>query len=401
MGGKKAKSKPLFSNIEWWKSPIKRKTIGNNSISANDNTSSMSNDNNDNINYGSMPSNSSYEPIVNDDDEGEPIFLIDKMVPDFPECLIDSNKQHLHNNNNRDELIGSSHQLDVPSDISNQSSVSGSNDSSHDGSSYDSDGSEYEDDIEQPHRTLGLLFFDFLRFVTIGVNVRCVNTQMVPLFLAWGRMEMELLHIALRIFMTLFSLLLILVEFPDLLPCLQHAPPSNSTTSPRSPPLYIVNWIPRGIFYVFLSTICFEQSIVVRALDAARNASTSSRFFDGIFIVLSAWFMLVVGVVYILLGLFCIQKVMERVRKDEKEKWKEYYELVQRMELEKEEAEEREWLLENGEEGEHGTAAAVGGGGRRCWQRLQRWRRRCKRRRLRGGGGVCYQLGCRTVDWRC
>mmetsp|Transcript_16783 Transcript_16783/g.36218 ORF Transcript_16783/g.36218 Transcript_16783/m.36218 type:complete len:110 (-) Transcript_16783:826-1155(-) len=109
--------------------------------------------------------------------------------------------------------------------------------------------------------------------------------------------------------------------------------------------------------------------------------------------------MLVVGVVYSLCELFCMQKVMERVCKDEKEKWKEYYEKVQQLELEKEEAEEREWLLENGHEGEeHDTT--IGGGGRRCWQRCLRWRRRCKRRNLRGGG-LCYQLGCRTVDWRC
>lgn len=201
--------------------------------------------------------------------------------------------------------------------------------------------------------------------------------------------------------MTIFSLLLILVEFPHLFPCLQHAP--NSSPSSRPPPLYIVNWIPRGIFYIFLAIICFEQSIVVRALDEARKASTSSRFFDGIFIVVSGCVMLIVGAVYFLLGLFCMQKVMERVRKDEKEKWKEYYETVQKIEVEREEAEEREWLLENGAaEHEHDDADAHDKAGcGRCWQRMQRWRRRCKRRRVRGQGGVCYQLGCRTVDWRC
>lgn len=210
-----------------------------------------------------------------------------------------------------------------------------------------------------------------------------------------------------RVFMTLFSLLLILVEFPDLFPFLQHAPNNSSTSPPPPPPLYITNWIPRGVFYIFLAIICFEQSIVVRALDEARHASTSNRFFDSIFIVVSGWFMLIVGVVYILFGIFCIQRVMERVRKDEKEKWKEYYEKVQKMELEAEETEEREWLLENGElldegGGEGHEDVGTFAGKKRYWlRRWQRWRRRCKRRREMGQGGFCYQLGCRTVDWRC
>lgn len=196
--------------------------------------------------------------------------------------------------------------------------------------------------------------------------------------------------------MTIFATLLILVEFPDIFPFLQHAPSSTASSSPPPPPpLYITNWIPRGIFYIFLGIITLEQSIVVRALDEKRHASTSSRFFDGIFIVISAWCMLAVGAVYVLFGLFCMQKVMERVRKDEKEKWTEYYEKVHKIDLEREEEEEREWLIE---EEERGTV--IGGGGRRCWQRFQRWRGRCKRRRRRGGT-LCYQLGCRTVDWRC
>ena len=230
--------------------------------------------------------------------------------------------------------------------------------------------------------------------------------------------------------MTMFSLLLILVEFPDLFPFLQHSIITTTTTTtslsdsstPQTatttiiPPLYITNWIPRGVFYIFLSIICFEQSIVVRAIDEERHASTSSRFFDGIFIVVSGWCMMLVGVVYTIFGIFCVQKIMERVRIDEKIKWNEYYEQVHRLELEQEEAEEREWLLENGKIHEIDNVAhncddvdedEVGGcikaeiHKRRCCSRLVRWRRRCHRRRARGQGGFFYQMGCRTVDWRC
>ena len=244
-----------------------------------------------------------------------------------------------------------------------------------------------------------------------------------------------------RVFIAMFALLLILVEFPDMFPFLQHAistpttinnattlsststttttaaPPIMIKSTTQTPPLYITNWIPRGIFYIFIAIICFEQSLVVRALDEERHASASSRFFDGIFIVISAWFMLVVGIVYILFGIFCIQRIMERVRIDEKEKWQEYYDKVHKLEMEREEEEDREWLLENGHDDEQHTdddghgknddgtkkkaSFTIKGSGRRCLQNWHRWRRRCKRRRRRGNGGLCYQLGCRTVDWRC
>ena len=112
--------------------------------------------------------------------------------------------------------------------------------------------------------------------------------------------------------------------------------------------------------------------------------------------------MLVVGAGYILLGLFCIQRVMERVRRDEKEKWREYYEKVHALELEKEEAEERQWLLQNNlEDVDIRNAATIREGGRICWQKVKRWRRRCMRRWLREERGGWYQFGCRRVDWKC
>lgn len=189
-------------------------------------------------------------------------------------------------------------------------------------------------------------------------------------------------------------------EFPDLFPCLQHTTGFPNPSPP--PPSSVINWIPRGVFYAFLSIVCFYQSLVVRALDEDQQASTSSRFFDSIFIVMTAWFMLVVGAGYVLLGLFCIQRIMERVRRDEKEKWREYYEKVHALELEKEEAEERQWLLQNNlEDVDIRNAATIKEGGRMCWQRAKRWRRRCMRRWLRGGRGGWYQFGCRRVDWRC
>lgn len=220
MGRKKSnKSKPLFpENIEWWNSPGKDTSTGR-SDTNNNGSNDNQGDNDDNVNnkydYGSILPHSAYnfQPLVDDDngnnnnaaaiddnddvEEGEPSFLIDKVIPvDFTD-------------NNAIQHYDEFGQLDVQSDISNSNRDSNANSSSvinsssnssddDDGSSDDdnSSSSEYEDEIEQPHRTLGLIFFDFLRFVALSADVRCVNTQMVPVFLAWGKMD--LLDVALR-----------------------------------------------------------------------------------------------------------------------------------------------------------------------------------------------------------
>jgi len=56
----------------------------------------------------------------------------------------------------------------------------------------DDDDDENNDDddsieiIEQPHRTMGLIFFDFIRCIAMSANVRCLNTQLMPIFMSLG-----------------------------------------------------------------------------------------------------------------------------------------------------------------------------------------------------------------------
>ena len=146
----------------------------------------------------------------------------------------------------------------------------------------------------------------------------------------------------------------------------------------------------------------FEQQVVVAFVDDKRHASTSSRFFDGIFMVISAAIMVLVGIMYILLGIFCVQRIMERVRREEMERWDEYWEKLKKLEEEEDLEEEREWLLEHGG-GEFGGQQVVGGDGKSTRsgaaigvkERWRKWRKRFKRRYRRGRGWW------RTIDFRC
>ena len=267
---------------------------------------------------------------------------------------------------------------DVPSDISNNSITS----DEEDGSSVYSD--EDDDDIEPPHRTCGLIFFDFLRFVAVSADMRLINTEIFPVFLDWKKMD--ILHISLRVLMTVLTLLLLLVEFPSFFPFLRLDYVPGET-----PPFSISNWIPRGVFYIFLALVSFEQSIVVRAMDEEKHADTFSRFFNSFFIFVSAWCMLVVGLLYVILGAFCVQKIMIKVRREERKKWKEYYERLHILDQQIDDEEESAWMLEN-PDSEGSTFVFCQG--------CQRWSRRCQRRLARGRG-LGTALGCRMVDLKC
>lgn len=74
-----------------------------------------------------------------------------------------------------------------------------------------SDELSIDSQVEPPHKTLSVLFFDVIRFIAMNADIRLINTELWPILmggvgekfrLPWvGRMsdeKMEILHVALR-----------------------------------------------------------------------------------------------------------------------------------------------------------------------------------------------------------
>jgi hypothetical protein len=155
------------------------------------------------------------------------------------------------------------------------------------------------------------------------------------------------------------------------------------TTVVKIPPLYIINWIPRGILYIFLGLITLQQSIIVLAQDQSRHASISSRLFDGLFVLISGYFMLGVGCMYVLFGMCCLQPIMERVRYDDNVRWTKYYMLLDEM--------EDELQQQNVDEEQREKICC-------CFFNYKRWYRgydRCKKQWNRTG--LCFEFRCRPI----
>ena len=80
--------------------------------------------------------------------------------------------------------LGDGNNDNVQSDISSSSTINDDDDDDDDDENNDDDDSI--EIIEQPHRTLGLIFFDFIRCIAMSANVRCLNTQLMPIFMSLG-----------------------------------------------------------------------------------------------------------------------------------------------------------------------------------------------------------------------
>lgn len=140
-----------------------------------------------------------------------------------------------------------------------------------------------------------------------GFSLVCLFcSQFAPLLF----LSLRGLQLALRCYIGFFALLLILVEF--------DAPFSFLTDSEA-----ITNWVSRGILHSFLGLINQEESVtVVQAavesynitgeVDDFENAKlTGARIFQ-FFQLTTSWMMVASGLVYVMMGLLCLDNLKEK-----------------------------------------------------------------------------------------
>ena len=115
-----------------------------------------------------------------------------------------------------------------------------------------------------------------------------------------------------RLYLSIFCLIFILVE--------SRIPFLNGV---------IQNWILRGFLYSFFGLIGMEQDLAIRVEEiSAGSASVLGpdflTLFAMLFINITAWTMISVGILYTFLGVVCLQGLSERLEKDYREKVSEW-----------------------------------------------------------------------------
>lgn len=206
-------------------------------------------------------------------------------------------------------------QLSVKSGESSRKQNSSSSTRSRTSSSRQKHGSKREkikSAIKQQIQDLGPqkncchILFDFVRYLTILTSSIKLAMQSVPLLML--RTDMTWLQLAVRSYLAIFYVIFILIE-SHLVRGLSHS-----------------NWILHGFLYTFIAFIGMEEDLVEDIADGSSDVfgPNISKLFAMLFVSITSWIMVFVGILYTILGLLCLQKWYEKMEDQHNEKRKEW-----------------------------------------------------------------------------
>lgn len=168
---------------------------------------------------------------------------------------------------------------------------------------------------KKPKRYFFHFFLILVQFSGLFGNIAMITTQVTPLIICDN---LPLLQVALRAYIVFFSFWFLLGE-------LEVSMFLKSFTS-------ISNWISRGFLYTFIGTITMEQHKAMIADDAlCASNSRVENMSPGLallFMQISAWWIMGLGILYFLLGVTCMQKRRDRLRENYEERWEVYKEQI-------------------------------------------------------------------------
>lgn len=158
--------------------------------------------------------------------------------------------------------------------------------------------SPYTSNEEVGGFTKGCFMF-FASVTTLSIIVlACMSISQIILL---SKKHLPFLQFSLRLYILIFCLIFLLVEL-DWPPQIMRNLPTN-------------NWLMRGWIYSFLGLVGMEEAFAVLVSDSSTSNILGSDLIS-IFVQLSSWGMVVIGVVYFVLGLLFMRSLKEKVRKD-------------------------------------------------------------------------------------
>lgn len=168
-----------------------------------------------------------------------------------------------------------------------------------------------------PRQNPCLWIFHLLQGVAVVSALCLLITQAIPIALAVATSypdEMNFLGLALKVYISLFCILFVLVEANVNFPFIRTSP-------------LLQTFLSRGFIYSFLGLICVEEAYSERVKDLVSHGKDAFHVgWLAIFMQISSWFMLGVGTMYMLLGVFCLKGLRDRMHQREHDNWKKYRE---------------------------------------------------------------------------
>jgi hypothetical protein len=128
--------------------------------------------------------------------------------------------------------------------------------------------------------------------------------------------KIGIISMALKLYIAVFCFMFVITELYLPIPIVRSS-------------ALLQNYISRGVLYSFIGLICMEESDSQRIKDIlGHDQDQFSVGWEAIFMQISSWFMIGIGLLYVLLGIFCMKRVRDRMKENENQAWSKYRQAV-------------------------------------------------------------------------
>jgi hypothetical protein len=172
----------------------------------------------------------------------------------------------------------------------------------------------------KPTRHWIVRIFFTVETYAIATNLTLLVSQALPLVsVPWA--ESDPGYLALKIYLCVFALLFLFVEIDhSSIPFLRKAS-------------FLKTFVSRGFLYSFFALVCFDEADSEKAYKALeeKNKQEASIFrvsWYALINQIAAASLLALGLLYVLMGILCLQRVRNRYVYDDRQKWKAYREAL-------------------------------------------------------------------------
>lgn len=155
-----------------------------------------------------------------------------------------------------------------------------------------------------------LYFFRVVACVAVVGSLGLIATQIIPLVIAPH--TQGVLDFCLKVYVSLFCILFLLVEFDAPIPFLRNSQ-------------LLQMYLSRGFLYSFLGLICVSEAYSERVKEIVQSHADEFHVaWASLFMQISSWLMLGCGLFYMLMGLCCLKRLRDKLSKKDRQAWARY-----------------------------------------------------------------------------
>lgn len=166
---------------------------------------------------------------------------------------------------------------------------------------------------KKPRRSCCLRIFFVIELYALLSCLGLLLSQILPVVVMDVR-QMEPVDLALKAYISLFSLLFMIVEYDPPIPFIRKA-------------AFLQAYLSRGFLYSFLGLTCLEEAYSERVVDMLAHPLDEFHIaWFSLFLQISAWCLSALGILYAIMGLFCMKRLRDKLYREDRQKWKAYRE---------------------------------------------------------------------------